>query len=229
MALVALTLSDGGFLLLVIGAAIGYTAIPLAMAASHRELVGAETCLWLQKPVREVGFVLTRFLETLVATAGLSLLFGGLCVGMAALAKWVPGEGDLLLTALAVRDPAGWVLLSTPAGALASCTVAAMAFGATAWLQRGGRAVVVLLIFFGLLASTRSSNLTNETAQWLDLSRVFPSREIFALTAALIGNRPFEAQFVTVPLGYSAAWVAVGIVGVWLSMKLGRIGYERGV
>ena len=61
VALVALALSNGGFLLLMIGAAIGYTAIPLAMAASHRELIGAETCLWLQKPVREVGFVLMRF------------------------------------------------------------------------------------------------------------------------------------------------------------------------
>ena len=76
LALVAIFANDGGFLLL-ISAWIGYTTIPLAMAASHRELVGAEVGLWLQKPVREVGFVLMRFVETLVVTVGLSLLFGG--------------------------------------------------------------------------------------------------------------------------------------------------------
>ena len=108
--------------------------------------------------------------------------------------------------------------------------MAAMTFGVTAWLRRGGRAVVVFLILFGLLASTWSSNAPDGTANWLHVSRFafFPSREVFALTGALIGIRSFEAQFVAVPLAYSAAWVAVGILGVRLAVKRGQIGYERG-
>ena len=229
VALVAVFL-EGGFFLFMNGALIGYAAIPLALTSSHRELVGAEAGLWLQKPVREVRFVLTRFVETLVATAGLSLLFGGTCVGVAALAGWVPDEEDLLLTLLLGGDPAGWVLLTTPAGALASFTVAAMAFGATAWLQRGGRVVVVFLIVFGLLASSWDLSAPDGPEKWLHISRFafFPASEIFRLTGALIGTLRFEGKSLAVPLAYSAAWVAVGVLGVRCAVKRGQMGYERG-
>ena len=56
-------------------------------------------------------------------------------------------------------------------GRPSSCTMAAVAFGATAWPQRGSRALVVFLILFGLLASTWSSTAPDGTANWLDVSR----------------------------------------------------------
>ena len=211
VAMVWLAAGSGGYGLLV-AACLGYPAIPLATAASRRELMGPVAGLWLQKPVREVGFILARFLETLAATVALALLLGGAGAVVAAMAGW---------------DPERWVLRSAPAGALAACTMTAVVFGATAWLRRGGRAVVVFLIACGLYGATWDWSAPDGSANWLHMFRfvVFPAQEVLRLGGALVGYLPFRAQFVTVPLAYSAAWVAVGILGVRHSAKCGRLGH----
>ncbi len=121
MGLLSLTIRPD-FILWIGGIVVSFVAIPLMLAASPRELTGATAALWLQEPVDELRFVLARFGETLLATVGVAVLFG--------LAWVLVGQG-------LGWDPFRPPILVLPLGALASLVIAAMAFGAAAWLPRG--------------------------------------------------------------------------------------------
>lgn len=197
------------------GTLISYVAIPLTLAASRDEMIGADAGLWLQKPVREVSFVFARFAETVTTTVVLSVLFAGASTGIAMAAGW---------------DPETPLLLSAPAGALASFTMASMAFGAAVWLPRGSRAVVLFLIVMGLLNFDTLFAQPEGSRNWLQLiSRFvfFPAPELIRLGAGLTGALPFRVHNLAVPLAYATSWIGIGILGVLHSVKRGRIGYDR--
>lgn len=202
------------FSLWALGIIVSYAAIPLALAASRKELIGAEAALWLQKPVRVVRFALTGFAETTAATILVSVLFGATCVVVGLAMGWTPG-----------RPP----VLTLPVGALAAFTVSSMAFGTAAWLPRGNRAAVLLLIILGLyLFDPEIGQPDLVRGGPIVLARIvlFPAPEVVRFGVGLAGDIPLQIRPVLAMLAYSAGWIAVGALGIWRSARTGRIGYS---
>ena len=205
---------DNNFAFWAMGILVSYIAVPFALSATSEELTGTEAALWLQKPVREVRFLLAGFAETLAASVGLSVLFGSAFIVIGMAMGWDPG-----------RPP----LLSLPVGALASLTIASMAFGTAAWLPRGSRAAVLFLIVMGVFLfdpEISQPELVRDGPVVLARFVLFPAPEVVRLGLGLTGDLPLRLQPVIQVLAYAAGWIGVGILGVRRSATKGRIGYS---
>lgn len=206
-------LSDD-FMYWAMGILVSYVAIPLVLSAKPQELIGSEAVLWLQKPVREVRFILSRFAETLTATVGMSVLFGAACVLVGMAMGW---------------DPVTSPVLALPVGALASFTIACMAFGTAAWLPRGGRTVVLGLIILGVAVFDPEVNQPDlERGGPILLARIvlFPVPDVLRFGLGLTGDLPFSPQPILFVVAYALGWIAIGTLGIWRSSATGRIGYN---
>lgn len=215
MSCVALfTLAINEFVFWAFGILISYIAVPLALAASRRELTGAEAALWLQKPVRELRFALAGLAETIIATVSVSVLLGTICVVVGMAMGWAPE-----------RPP----VLALPVGALAAFTIASMAFGTAVWLPRGSRAAVILLIVMSLyLFDPEISQPDLVRGGPIVLARIilFPAPDVVRFGLGLTGDFPFQIRPVLAMLAYSAGWIAAGALGIWQAAVRGRIGYN---
>ena len=213
MGLLSLTIRPD-FILWIGGIVVSFMAIPLMLAAGPRELTGATAALWLQKPVDELRFVLARFGETLLATVGVAVLFG--------LAWVLVGQG-------LGWDPFRPPILVLPLGALASLVIAAMAFGAAAWLPRGSRAAVLILIVlgFGLFDPEMSDpELVRQGPAALARLVLLPLPDILRFGLGLTGDLPFSAQPIAKAVLHALAWTTLGALGVWRSAARGGIGFR---
>ena len=202
------------FIYWAMGILASYIAIPLVLAANPSNLIGSEAALWLQKPVHEVRFVLKQFAETLAATVGLSVLFGTACVLLGMAMGWDP-----------VRPP----ILALPVGALASFTIASMAFGTAAWLPRGSRTAVLGLIIMGVAIfdpEVSQPELVRGGPILLARFVLFPVPDVLRFGLGLTGDLPFRLQPVLITLAYALGWITIGTLGVWRSSAKGRIGYN---
>lgn len=208
------TVFGSAFVYWISGIMISFIALPLVLAATSEELVGSEVAIWLQKPVREVPFALTGFAETLTTTVVLSVLFGAACVAVGLAMGWEP-----------VRPP----LVALPVGALAALIVASMAFGAAAWLPRGSRAAVLLLIVLAVFVfdpEVSQPELVREGPVVLARFILFPVPDLLRFGLGLTGDLPLHVRPILAMLAYSAGWIAVGALGIWRSARIGRIGYS---
>ena len=216
MALIALLTLRGEiyFAYWALGIAAACVALPLALAADRRETTGAEAALWLQKPVREVPFLLARFAETIGATVGLTILFVTAALVAGKLWGW---------------ETARPLLLIVPAAALASFMVASMAFGCAAWLPRGSRTAVVGLILLGLIVFDPEMNqpeLIRGGPILLARLVLFPLPDFLRFALGLTGDRPFELGPLLWSLAYAGGWMVIGVLGIVRTAATGKLARE---
>lgn len=210
-ALALVTWNGDRFIYWAVGMVAVFVAVPLILSASPREMFGPESALWLHKPVREGRYVAARVAETMALSVGVVVLCGIAMMGYGEARGWQP------------ERPLGYVL---PVASLGSFVVASMAFGTAAWFDKGSRGVVLLLFLLALFAfAPEFDNPDLERGGAVRLARIllFPTVDLLHFTLGLTGDRPFRVQPLLACLGYAAAWIAFGGLGVWRSIATGRM------
>jgi len=183
--------------------------LPLVLTTVGTDLRNGVAPLWVQKPVNPVGFYLARFVEGALAAIGLTVVT---VVLVAAMAGWLGTE------------PATHLLRAVVVNALFAFVVGAVAFGFCVMVPRAGKLATLTLI--GITVAREIVESTDPSGwDWIGSPLVgivvFPLRALVELRA--LGG--VEPESILGPLAwvcsYSAAWVALGALGIWRAFLCG--------
>ena len=193
------------------GTALLVYTVPLVFAGTFRDMAGGVATMWLQKPVHPVRFYLVRFVEA--ASASVVVIA---CCALAALV------GN---PSYAVAEAAGtlaWAILM-------ALSIISVGFGLSAWLPRiGGLATVAFLGLTFAAEIQTALAMTSPEPPPVGLARrlLIPLWAFRDLGDTVRGTAPFSFAVLAWILGYMAAWVGVGTLGIRHSM--GVAGWRAG-
>lgn len=191
-------------------------AVILTSGIVARDFTSGAVQLWLQKPVDPVVFYLGRFAEAVAAWSVLTLLL----VAATRIEIWWLGwsaRADLL-----VALPRIW---------LASFVVAAIAFGLSPWLTRGGVVGTLVIVLGGMILEEELAvRLDVLGPTWTPFVRAtsFPETALAQITDFAIG----ESNTLWIPLmrilAYASAWIIIGGLGVRRAIRNGGLARAQG-
>ncbi len=181
--------------------AVSFSVILVAGVVS-REVVRGMIELWLQKPIGAVGFYLVRFLEATGAALGLVVLSAG---------------SAALLAGLLRADAGADVLAILPTVALVSVVTASVVFGFSAWCARGDPLLPLGFLIVGAFVEGEMPVLASglgPTWTWILWTTLVPGSALREISAFMAGGTDVIWAPGARIVGYAAAWVAVGALGV---------------
>ena len=162
--------------------------------------------LWLQKPIGPGRFYLSRFLEGLLV----SLVFALFALGATRLGTAVLGQ----------PDESSQLLGYLPYVLIFACVV----FGFSSWMARGSTLVAIGFLAAGAVAREMGSiDLLGRPWNWLVEALIVPIPALRGFREFVVGTSDAfwipSAQI----LAYSIGWTALGALGVWYTVNMGRL------
>ena len=176
--------------------------LPLVLTTVGADLRRGVVPLWIQKPVDPVRFYLARFVEGVLASAGLTVVT---ISGVVAFALWSGWE------------PATHPLHSVVINALFAFVVASVAFGFCVMVPRAGKLATLTLIG-AAIAREALGSVNSSGWDWIGSPLVtmvlFPLRPFVELRA--VGGMEPESLLGSLAwvISYAAAWIGVGALGI---------------
>lgn len=183
-------------------------ALPVIFVSGvvSRDFGSGTVRLWLQKPVDPVGYYLCRFLEAL----SIAIVLTVLCMGATRLGTSAVGEEPVAIGELMDALPLTLI-------------VGAMAFGFSAWLPRGSAIGTIAFVIAGLVARESLPGLLGRPWNWLADALLIPAPALEDFRNFALG----ESDAIWIPLArivaYSLGWTALGALGVWYTVTMGRL------
>lgn len=186
--------------------AVGVSLVLTTVGADLRNRVAP---LWIQKPVSPVRFYLARFLEGTLASMSLSLLVIGVSIGVLLQTGWEPAVHPLRVVS---------------AYALLAFVVAAIGFGLSVTLPRGGKLATVALL--GVTLAREMLVAPDSTAvDWLSSLPVrmllFPMTALADLAAGEGMSPALLFRNLARVFCYAAAWIGIGALGIHRAFSRG--------
>lgn len=201
VAMAALERRAGGFdgtttgLVMVLG-------LPLVLTTVGADLRKGVAPLWVQKPVDPVNFYLVKFVESALASVGLTVVTTSVVVAVALWSGW---------------EPATHPLRPAVVNALFAFVVGSIAFGFCVVVPRGGKLATLTLIGISVAREILESL---DPSGWDWIGSPFASTLLFPLEplVELRAAGGVEPESVLGPFAwvicYAVAWVGVGAVGI---------------